>query len=160
MGQPDALPGIGMPQAKIGHAGFWISYVGDTFFAESGNDIGNSFWIVNDVSSLTDFTLSCCYRGILTPYESYAIDVKMDDGLPNSGKVLPSFPGYPTSNAELQTIKNPAGYIMNGTPVMYGPKGATSNFCVANNVTPPIYNTENTSKNPGTLCILQIVAGF
>ncbi len=83
----------------------------------------------------------------ITPYEAYAIDLKIDDGLPMSGKALAqknntawnwSSPWYP-SRAPTQ-----------------GAGGPNASFCVSTSTTPSSYNVQNNVN----LCTLQIRAGF
>ena len=101
---------------------------------------------------------------------AYAIDEKIDDGLPRSGKVLAS--GNDSNdgdcfgaggNADIWPVSDPTGAILGHADE--GPAGATSNYCVTNATTPQ-YNVANTSRVDNTatgissLCTLTVDTNF
>jgi hypothetical protein len=106
----------------------------------------------------------------ILPAEAYAIDEKIDDGLPRSGKVLAS--GNDSNdgdcfgaggNADIWPVSDPTGAILGHADE--GPAGATSNYCVTNATTPQ-YNVANTSRVDNTatgissLCTLTVDTNF
>jgi prepilin-type N-terminal cleavage/methylation domain-containing protein len=150
-GQVTTTVNIDYPATKLGKGGFW--FASPKF--ESYNNLHhgltapnkNSLWI----SAIRGSHPAGVEDGILQPMENYQIDTKIDDGLPVSGSILLSRWGGTSWFSVLDTT---AG----GVPV-YGASGATSNFCGADNTTPPSYNIVNVSNHTRTLCVLQI-SGF
>ncbi len=89
---------------------------------------------------------------VLLPNDAYAIDSKMDDGLPRSGKVL--------STGQVALGNNAFGdFPQFNVATDVGAAGATSNYCVTN-ATPGQYNTYNVSHASGSVCTMTIQAGF
>lgn len=99
---------------------------------------------------------------LLVPADNYRIDSKMDDGLPDSGKVR---------LADLSTghaVTGSYGLARDdGSLLAYGAAGATSNYCATTD-TPAKYNIQNTtpyySTATGTTmttnCAIMILANF
>lgn len=77
----------------------------------------------------------------LTPAEAQSIDQKLDDGLPTTGAV--------------RTFGDFTDFLGNNTP-SEGAIGASSDFCVGNDVTPFAYNVQNTN----VLCTLSVALGY
>jgi prepilin-type N-terminal cleavage/methylation domain-containing protein len=89
---------------------------------------------------------------VLPPARAYAIDNKMDDGLPRTGRVLAT-----GDNDNGSTQVEPV--LSNG-----GSAGSTSPFCFTNG-TPNMYNIAETETyqevgGDGPLCVLGIAASF
>lgn len=89
---------------------------------------------------------------ILLPEDAYAIDVKMDDGNPRTGKVL--------STGRIASGSNTFGKFPAYSAVPdSGAAGASSNYCVTSD-TPNQYNVLNVSRASGSLCTMTIKTAF
>jgi prepilin-type N-terminal cleavage/methylation domain-containing protein len=83
---------------------------------------------------------------VLIPVDAYAIDKKIDDGLPFAGNTL----------AAGDNDFNLCGAV-EASP---GPGGVANNICVNNATSPYTYNILNTKRNSGNLCGLFIKTTF
>ncbi len=68
-------PGQYLPLAKLGRGNYWIV----------GSDSGTNYYALSNITGIT--TTAYTVAPGLTPIESYNIDVKLDDGAPNTGIV-------------------------------------------------------------------------
>jgi hypothetical protein len=140
--------GVDLPLTKLSGAAIAISQPGAIFFDSTYPRRGwnNIFWIVR-FSAYTPV-------GILTPYENYAIDQKLDDGLPNTGtmRVAHSVNDF----GPFMEITGPG--VGGGVSNPFGASG--TDVCALSDTTPLIYNVGNTSGVDTTLCALEIKAGF
>ncbi|HEY4309009.1 MAG TPA: prepilin-type N-terminal cleavage/methylation domain-containing protein [Pirellulales bacterium] len=64
-----------LPSAKLGRGNYWVV----------GSDTGTNYYILGGVTSISSTAYT--YSLALTPIESYNIDVKLDDGAPDTGIV-------------------------------------------------------------------------
>lgn len=127
---------------------------GNIFFTQSGH-----YYLLSSDIDMTGIPSA------IMPVDAFAIDTKMDDGLPRSGRVL-------ASGNDSADWSGPAGW---GLPLSdptdfndEGPAGATSPYCVTG--PPPAaetYNVQNTnSENDpngiavGPYCVIGIAAAF
>jgi prepilin-type N-terminal cleavage/methylation domain-containing protein len=142
------------PPSKLGlekNIGFWVGAQTDGS-AELIPDT-NGFWLIGQMEYYDVGNTMHVWGGI-NPAQQYAIDNKVDDGLPFTGSVQLSWSDQMEEmNMPWDTATYPFVYA-------YGPGGAASNYCAANDVTPPRYNIVNTSNNIRTLCILYFKGGF
>jgi prepilin-type N-terminal cleavage/methylation domain-containing protein len=94
----------------------------------------NAFWIYTSVWIAGG--ISGQPKDLLLPMDNYRIDSKLDDGFPDTGKVILAAPGVGYSYLNHMTAREDLSLYA------YGPPGATSNFC-ATNQTPAMYNVLN-----------------
>jgi prepilin-type N-terminal cleavage/methylation domain-containing protein len=74
------------PGAKIGNGNFIYVWSGGVN-AATGSDGNNYFTIEQGITIVNQFTINSTAPGI-TVSQAYSMDTKMDDGLPQSGRVL------------------------------------------------------------------------
>ena len=101
LSEADNEPGLNDPASKLANAGFeWM-----VFYPDASNVSGSSFYNAqlntqyllfgsSSVSAVAGYGIGeyDLTQAVLTPIDAYAIDAKIDDGLPYSGTVLA--PGY------------------------------------------------------------------
>jgi prepilin-type N-terminal cleavage/methylation domain-containing protein len=75
VGATSPTPGQYLPLAKLGRGNYWIA----------GSDSGTNYYALADVTAISTSAYTVTVG--LTPIESYNIDVKLDDGAPNTGIV-------------------------------------------------------------------------
>jgi prepilin-type N-terminal cleavage/methylation domain-containing protein len=75
VGATAPTPAQYLPTAKLGRGNYWVV----------GSDTGTNYYILGGVTAIS--TTAYTYSLALTPIESYNIDVKLDDGAPNTGIV-------------------------------------------------------------------------
>lgn len=157
-----SLAGITTPATKLparrgpgGSAGGWV--VGADIPMDSalgeGHMAANTYMMAN--SSNTILYPSFNY-GVYSPADTYAIDAKIDDGLPLRGNVR--------AFVQPVTTSLPAySYGFGGGSSGYGPGGSNAAVCVRNDTTPPTYNVPYTGGLGamwGALCGIVIKAAF
>jgi prepilin-type N-terminal cleavage/methylation domain-containing protein len=138
---PLALPG---PSTTSGKGILFVQHltpITDSSISEPGHYV----WITTSVDA------DASGVAVLRPKDLSAIDAKIDDNLPRSGKVL-------------ATSRNTNPSTMSGGPLFAaltdsGAAGASSNFCVTNASTPQ-YNVANTARVAGALCVGTIAMDF
>ncbi|NBX04431.1 MAG: hypothetical protein EBR02_10325 [Alphaproteobacteria bacterium] len=129
------------------------------YFSDANAGAGHYYWLTNYLN----------YTVIL-PVEAQAIDSKLDDGLPRSGKVLAgNYDGAEGGNGDSSLpIFDASGEGFGDGLPQSGPAGATSDYCITNDTTPK-YNILNTSRHDGSygagssissLCTLTVKASF
>ncbi len=98
-GQMAASPtaALYLPAAKLGRGNYWLA----------GSSAGQNYYALASVTSLTPgaagtATYATTVGGGVTPIESFNIDSKLDDGMPNTGIVQAR--GYATMGAAADTI--------------------------------------------------------
>jgi prepilin-type N-terminal cleavage/methylation domain-containing protein len=155
---PGIIAGIGSPPANITGIGASSSYPGgwaviadvpfDDFYG-GGSFAAHSFMLVS-------FNVDAAEgnnHGIYAAADMYAIDAKIDDGLPFTGTVRAYNYLYDTG------VSGPymAGSL--GVPTV-GPGGSNAAVCVRNDTTPPQYNVQYTGTSGSGLCGIVIKAAF
>jgi prepilin-type N-terminal cleavage/methylation domain-containing protein len=148
--QVTTVAGVDFPRTKLGKGGIWVAAAAldcsNNGCAVLNSPYKNSFWI----SSVTGNHAGAVLPAVLQPIESYQIDLKLDNGRPLTGSVtLAGISGLTAWWNLLDTLND-----------AYGVGGATSNRCGSTDTNPPTYNIVNTSNDTGSLCVLQISAGF
>ena len=96
-----------IPLARLGNGNYWLA----------GNANGHNYFFISGIYTL-DTAGNTYSTNNLTPLDAYAIDTKMDDGMPQSGRVFALDPlgGYPLSNSSALGIITPAANnCVNGT---------------------------------------------
>jgi prepilin-type N-terminal cleavage/methylation domain-containing protein len=108
-------PGEQFAGTKIGSGGIFVYSKADTslsyFFGLNRSIIDGSTWLVASLST----------AGIITPGEAYALDAKMDDGLPvighiRSATIIAGKPNYDTTNGNCSTASTNLYKITNTNP--------------------------------------------
>lgn len=128
------------PQAKIGRGNDWIA----------GSASGLNYYLLSNLGTLAttgDMTTSTS----LTPIESYNIDTKLDDGMPNTGVVQARDGGITTSVAFATVSASNAGQS--------SVAGTTTGDCLAGSATAETAtNTyaRNTTVGNSPNCILRL----
>jgi prepilin-type N-terminal cleavage/methylation domain-containing protein len=71
--------GTWVPPARIGRGNYWVV----------GSSLGTNYYLLSAFDATSALTAAGAYtfNPTMTPVESYNIDVKVDDGLPNAGMV-------------------------------------------------------------------------
>jgi prepilin-type N-terminal cleavage/methylation domain-containing protein len=98
---------------------------------------GHYLWMAKSMYPSDDTAFA-----VITPMDAYRLDIKMDDGLPRSGKVMASGVDYMGEVIE---------YGPTFDPSETGPAGDLSDVCLTN-ATPIGYNVQNTSLRDGSRC--------
>lgn len=82
----EGVLGTNRPRSKFGNNSGWdvysINMTGANHALWSNNDYRNAFILGGDHTGL-----STAYRGIMRPEDAWNVDTKLDDGLPQQGKV-------------------------------------------------------------------------
>ncbi len=86
-----------LPAAKMGRGNYWMA----------GSSAGQNYYALAAVTGMTTgaaatATYATSVGGGLTPIEAYNIDIKLDDGMPNTGIIQAR--GYATMGAAADTI--------------------------------------------------------
>lgn len=125
---------------------------------------GHYYWLAPQPNVAADVAEA------ISPADAYAIDAKMDDGFPRSGKVLASgndFVDYDNSYYNVLPVFNTTNYTESG-PIGAAPSPSS---CIADNPSGDpayIYNVTNTlgdngrdnGSGVGALCTLTVEASF
>lgn len=100
-------------------------------------------------------------QGVLIPADAFAVDQKIDDGLPRSGKILATGNQVVAQKTLVITADIIDSLILPIFDPAYdtGAAGAGSDFCVTNESLNR-YNVFNESRAVGSLCSITIEAGF
>jgi prepilin-type N-terminal cleavage/methylation domain-containing protein len=135
---------ISLPKVKLGVASGWLLFfcagnwcpLAPVNFAEK-----HVFWITGQAGHVDK-------EGVakLRPMDAYAIDQKVDDGLPTSGIVQPTW----------DLVGDPWGPL---DPLASENDAMSPDNCVVAG-SPPTYGLQATSNSPDALCGLVIKAGF
>jgi prepilin-type N-terminal cleavage/methylation domain-containing protein len=129
------ITGINSPKLKLPSRGGWWLFSGimllNSYLTQSDSTLLNRhvFWLTGQL--LMDDTGAA----IIDPVDAFAIDSKMDDGMPMTGSVRA------TSNHMMDTFNSPAEYL-------FGAAGSAA--CINNSSTPNIYNI--TATTGGLVC--------
>lgn len=104
-----------LPAAKIrsGKTG------GQALIAASGGVLNENFFAVMNATTMNG-GVSILWdgkNGIVTPKEAYAVDSKIDDGMPLTGNVVPFFNA--SGNNYMFILKDTAGGTWTGTPAFF-----------------------------------------
>lgn len=82
----EGVVGTNRPRARFSTETGWNALVQSTVGANhalwSNNNYGNSLWLAGDYTGL-----STPYRNVMKPEDAWNIDTKLDDGLPQQGKI-------------------------------------------------------------------------
>lgn len=155
-GQTNFQVGTDIPRTKLGKGGIYITTPWETVTETGmlGAFVGNYFWIADNIRVIAATWTEA--TGVFTPFENYALDAKIDDGYPSTGIMTLSVYQQSDDWRPILTSNPARPYVA----MIYGATGAASNFCGANDVSPALYNVQNTSGNTNTLCIVSIKAVF
>ncbi|MCE2926348.1 MAG: hypothetical protein LW823_01695 [Rickettsiales bacterium] len=127
----NASPGYAFPATKLNNK------VGILVSALASNLGGPNFFRTNTGSTIVG---SGDPKDLFLPIDNFQLDSKMDDGYPDSGKVMlvTVYDGaqMPNSDYEVLAKDDSLGHS-------YGPEGATSQFCATDEI-PSQYNVANT----------------
>jgi hypothetical protein len=88
--------------------------------------------------------------------DTYAIDAKVDDGLPTSGIVRAYIKDYQPGNSGVPYFN----YDESGGTVGIGAGGPAAPVCVRNDTVPPQYNVQYSGNNQLGLCDIVVKAAF
>jgi len=97
-----------LPPAKIGQGAYWVAFAGIDTTPGVPSDRGSNYFELLQVQSLQNTPgYYATGSGALSPIQAYNIDTKLDDGMPNTGRVVdrisapdisPSASSVPTAN--------------------------------------------------------------
>jgi len=160
-GAPNVIPATNLdlylPQAKMGRGNYVYVYSGGVWAA--GPIVG---WNSNNTNY---FGLSVPTNGIaawgllsstpgLTVLESYNIDKKIDDGLPQSGSVLAQYISYPLF---INPVWAAGGGVAGASPGAAAAVSSTTCYDNGGNASSPMTYTLNQSNGTGINCALSFL---
>lgn len=93
-------------------------------------------------------------EGAIPPADAFALDSKVDDGLPDSGIARAWGGGGGDNSSALRDLATGAG------GPFVGSGGPNTSFCANSDSTPTSYNVKSSLRDLNTLCVLTIKSSF
>lgn len=102
-----------LPPAKIGRGNYW---------SVGTDNAGFNYYILGSLTGITAATGVPVYAASLTPIESYNIDTKLDDGMPNTGIIQARLYSYVTG-------PGPFGALSSNNAAAAGAADTATTYC-------------------------------